>query len=54
MIFRPQDAQDLRKKILEYFDEDLQKKLSRNLEPLKKDLSWEKFSSKLLQTIKSL
>lgn len=54
MIFRPRDAQDLRKKILTYFDEGLQKKLSRNLEPLKKDLSWEKFSSKLLQILKSL
>lgn len=54
MIFRPGDAQDLRNKILTYFDEDLQKKLSNNLEPLKKDLSWEKFSGELLQTIKSL
>lgn len=54
LIFRPQDAQDLREKILAYFDEHLQNKLSRNLEPLKKDLCWEKFSSKLIKTIKSL
>lgn len=54
MICRPRDAQDLRKKIEAYFDEGLKEKLSHNLEPLKKDLSWEKFGRKLLQEIKSL
>lgn len=54
MICRPRDAQDLKEKIEEYFDEELKEKLSHNLEPLKKDLSWEKFSSSLLKSIKSL
>lgn len=54
MICRPRDAQDLREKIVTYFEEGLKEKLSHNLEPLKKDLSWEKFSSSLLKSIKSL
>ena len=54
MICRPRNAQDLRKKIEAYFDEGLKEKLSHNLEPLKRDLSWDKFGSRLLQTIESL
>ena len=54
MICRPRDAQDLREKIETYFDEGLKEKLSPNLEPLKKDLSWEKFGSRLLQSLESL
>ena len=54
LIFESGDAQDLQNKILEYFDENLKRRLSDNLEALRKDLSWEKFSRELLHTIESL
>ncbi|NGP75962.1 glycosyltransferase [Balneolaceae bacterium YR4-1] len=54
MICRPNDAQDLRYNIEAYFDEQLKEKLSRNLEPLKEELSWEKFASRLVERMQSL
>lgn len=54
LIFKANNARDLQNNIHTYFEENLQKKLSRNLEPLKRDLSWEKFGHKLLQSIENL
>lgn len=54
LIFDTNDAQDLKNKILDYFDTGLQEKLSENLNTLKKELSWKKFTGELLETIKRM
>lgn len=54
LVFRTGDAQDLKQKLREYFDEGLGTHLKANLTGLKKDLSWEKFARQLLSGIESL
>lgn len=54
LIFRKGDAQDLREKLLSYFQEDLQAELSGNLNRLKEELNWKKFARRLLYEVESL
>ncbi len=54
LVFRAGDAQHLRQKIKEYFQDDMKDKLSANLTRLKEELSWKKFGQELLSGIESL